>query len=123
MHTLLSSQLSGVASHAPVCGLHASAPLHALPSPPLQVTAAGVSVPWQLPPLQVSFWVQALPSLHPSVLFMKVQPVCGSHMSVVQALPSLQLGVWPATHWPFAGLQVSTPLQALPSVQTIGAPA
>src|SRR5262249_6048953 len=58
------------------------------------------------------------PSLQPIVLFTCVQPVAGSHPSVVQTLPSLQLsGV--ETQAP-APLQASV-VHALPSVQALPA--
>ena len=51
------------------------------------------------------------------------QPEAGLQVSTpLQALPSLQTSGVPATQ-PEAGLQVSTPLQALPSLQTGGVPA
>src|SRR5436190_1587876 len=49
-------------------------------------------------------------------------PVAGLQVSVpLQALPSLQTTGVPDTHAPVTGLQVSVPLQALPSSQTTGA--
>jgi hypothetical protein len=66
----------------------------------------------QTPPPQVSPAVQALPSLHGFVLFVKTQPEAGSHVSVVHTLLSLQtIGV--PTHEP--PLHVSLEVQALPS--------
>src|SRR5437867_1181509 len=53
-------------------------------------SVAEVSVPAHVPPPQISPVVQALPSLHESVLFVWVQPVAGAHASVVQTLLSLQ---------------------------------
>jgi hypothetical protein len=46
-----------------------------------------------------------------------VQPVAGLHASMVHRLPSPQLGAVPATQRP--ATQVSTPLQAFPSVQVL----
>jgi len=66
---------------------------------------------WQLPPPQVSPVVQALPSLHGIVLFVRTQPVAVLHVSVVHGFPSSQLGAWPPTHVPPA--QVSAVVQAL----------
>src|SRR2546428_11251442 len=71
----------------------------------------GAGPPTHVPPLQVSFVVQALPSLHGAVLFVWVQPVAGLQLSVVQTFPSLQFGGGPPTHVP--PLQVSFVVQAL----------
>src|SRR5437773_1730225 len=50
------------------------------------------------------------------------QPVAGLQVSVpLQALPSSQTSGVPDTHVPVAESQVSVPLQALPSSQTTGA--
>jgi hypothetical protein len=51
-------------------------------------------VPAQLPPVQTSVFVQALPSLHavPSGTFKCWQPATESHVSVVQGLLSSQFG-------------------------------
>ena len=67
----------------------------------------------QLPPEQVSPAVQALPSLHATVLFWCAQPVSGSHASEVQKMLSSQLGATPPTQ--LVSLQVSAVVQALPS--------
>jgi len=75
----------------------------------------GGAPPTQTPPEQVSFVVQALPSLHGAVLFKRTQPLAGLHESSVQALPSLQLGGAPPTQTPPE--QVSFVVQALPSLQ------
>jgi hypothetical protein len=69
----------------------------------------------QAPPEQTSPVVQALPSLHGSVLFVCVQPVAELQASVVQGLLSLQLGAGPPTHVPPE--QVSFVVQASPSSQ------
>jgi hypothetical protein len=45
------------------------------------------------------------------------QPATGSHESLVQGLPSLQVGVAPGVHAP--AWQVSAPLQAFPSLQPV----
>ena len=76
---------------------------------------SGGGPPTHAPPLQVSFVVQALPSLHALVLFVCLQPVAGSHASSVQGLPSSQFGATLPTHAPSA--QTSTVVQALPSLQ------
>ena len=124
----------------PVAGLQLSVvqtllSLHTLGAPGLHV-----------PPPQTSPVVQGLPSVHEPVLFAKTQPVAGSQLSVVQTLLSLQTIVVPGWHTPnpqtspvvqalpslhalvllakthpVAGLQLSV-VQALPSLQTIGAP-
>jgi hypothetical protein len=88
--------------------------VHTLPSLQLGAVPA-VHVPvWQ-----VSAPLQALPSVHevPLATLVFWQPVAGTHESLVHALPSLQLGAVPAVHAPL--WQVSTPLQALPSVQVV----
>jgi hypothetical protein len=82
----------------------------------LQVWAAGVSVPWHWPRKQPSADVQAFPSLHGASLKSCRQPKKKSQVSSVQGLLSLQFGAVAFWHWPVAGLQVSTPLQALPSL-------
>jgi len=71
-----------------------------------------IGVPPQIPLLQVSAVVQALPSLHGSVLGSCRQPADGSQESVVQGLPSLQLKDVPL-HVPLP--HVSDVVQALPS--------
>ena len=52
-----------------------------------------------VPPAQTSL-VQATPSLHGAVLFVKTQPVAGLQVSVVQTLPSLHTSAVPAVHVP-----------------------
>src|SRR5207249_3875605 len=95
---LPSSQTKGACSH-PVTGLHASV-VQTLSSSQL------LGAPVQTPLLQVSFWVQALPSLHAApVLGVWRHPCCASQTSFVQGLPSLQ----PCTVQQPSGLQ--TPLQ------------
>jgi hypothetical protein len=125
----------------PVVGLQLSS-VQTLPS------SQAVGPPdWQAPPTQTSPVVQASPSLHAALLFAKPQtPVCGSQLSSVHTLLSLQtVGVpgWhapppqtspdvhalPSSHtlvllaWthPVAGLQLSS-VQALLSSQTVGPP-
>jgi hypothetical protein len=78
----------------PVPGLHASS-VHGFPSP-----QPSAGPPTQLPPLQVSFVVQALPSLQGSVFAACVQPVAGLQPSVVHTLPSLHVSAVPAVHVP-----------------------
>jgi hypothetical protein len=68
---------------------------------------------WHVPPEHVSFWVQRFPSSHGPVLFVKTHPVAGLHVSVVQALPSLQTTGEPP-HVP--PVQTSPLVQALPSL-------
>jgi len=89
--------------------LHESS-VQALPSSQL-----GDGPPTHNPPEQVSFVVQALPSLHVTALLVWVQPVVGSQASVVQTIPSSQFGGGPLTHDPAA--QVSPIVQAFPSSQ------
>src|SRR5207237_798102 len=71
--------------------------------------------PAQLPWLQVSLVVQAMPSVQGGVLLVWGQPVDGGQLSSVQRLPSSQLGPGPPMHCP--PLQVSLVVQALPSLQ------
>jgi len=71
-----------------------------------------IGVPPQIPLLHVSAVVQALESLHASVLGSCRQPLAGSQESVVHGFPSLQpRGVPPQVPPP----QVSPVVQALPS--------
>ena len=77
-------------------------------------TVAGAP-PVQVPPLQVSLVVQALPSLQGAVLLTWTQPVEGLQVSSVQTLPSSQEGAGPPTHRP--PLQASFVVQRLPSLQ------
>src|SRR5262245_12271098 len=85
--------------------------VHALPSSQL-----GAEPPTHDPPLQVSFVVHSLPSLHGAALFVWVQPpgVEGLQASSVQTLPSSQLGGGPPAHDP--PLQVSPVVHSLPSL-------
>jgi hypothetical protein len=83
--------------------------VHTLPS--LQTTA----VPPHAPPEQVSFVVQALPSLHKTLLFTKTHPNAGSQVLSVQTFPSLHTGGGPPTHAPPE--QASFVVQALLSLQ------
>jgi hypothetical protein len=73
----------------------------------------------QAPAWQVSAPLQNLPSPHAvsSATLVCVQPRAGSHRSVVQGLPSSQLGARPAVHEP--RWQVSSPLHALASAQDV----
>src|SRR5262245_14132181 len=93
----------------PVAGLQLSS-VQTLPS--LQL---GAGPGTQLPPLQTSPTVQALPSLQGLVLLLLTQPVAGLQLSLVQTLPSLQLGGGPGTQLP--PLHTSPTVQALPSLQ------
>jgi hypothetical protein len=81
-------------------------------SPSLQL---GGGPPAQLPPEHVSLVVHALPSSQGSVFGACVQPVSGSHPSVVQISLSLQSGPAPGTQPPPA--QWSPTVHALPSSQ------
>jgi hypothetical protein len=73
----------------------------------------------QVPAWQVSAPLQALPSVHevPLATLVFWQPVAGRQLSLVQTLLSLQLGAAPAVHTP--AWQLSTPLQALPSLHVV----
>src|SRR6266852_5356807 len=93
----------------PMAGLHESS-VQTLPSSQL-----GAGPPMQVPPLQVSLVVQALPSLQGLVLLVCTQPVAGSQLSSVQTLPSSQLGAGPPTQVP--PLHASLVVQAFPSLQ------
>jgi len=131
---LASSQLGGgPPAHAPPA--HVSAVVQALPSlqdaelfacvqPPAGLQASSVqgfassqfkgAPPTHAPPLQVSFVVQMLPSLHEAALFVCTHPLAALHESLVQGLPSSQPSKGPPRHTP--PLQVSSVVQALPSL-------
>src|SRR5258706_36087 len=79
----------------PVAALHESV-VQTLLSLQASVPAPG----WQLPPPQVSPAVHASPSLQAAVLLVWVQPSASVHESVVQMLPSSQLGPEPPTQAP-----------------------
>jgi hypothetical protein len=70
--------------------------------------------PAQAPPLQASFVVQALPSLHGALLFTNTQPLAGLQLSSVHVLLSLQVTAGPGTQAP--PLHVSLAVQAFPSL-------
>ena len=91
MQALLSSQAAVLfVKTQPVAGLQVSV-VHTLLS--LHVMAPPE---WQVPPPQVSPVVHAFPSSQAFVLLMKAQPDAGLHVSVVQALLSLQTIAAPA---------------------------
>ena len=98
----------------PLEGSHPSS-VHGLPS--LQ---SGAGPPTQLPPLQMSLVVQALPSSQGALFGVFKQPVAGSQLSSVQGLPSLQLGAGPPTQLP--PLQVSLCVHASPSSHAVPSP-
>jgi hypothetical protein len=75
----------------------------------------GAAPPTQVPPLHASFVVHASPSSHELALGAFTHPLPELQVSVVQALPSLQLGGAPPTHAP--PLQVSAVVHASPSSQ------
>lgn len=83
--------------------------VHTLPSSQL-----GAGPGTQSPPKQVSFVVQALPSLHGLVLSTCTQPLAGLHESSVQTLPSSQFKAAPGTQLPPE--HVSFVVHALPSL-------
>ena len=85
--------------------------VHTLPSKQLTV------VPPQTPFEQTSPLVQALPSLQATALLVCVQPVAGTQPSVVQMLPSSQLGGGPPVQAPPE--QTSPVVHALPSLQAL----
>jgi hypothetical protein len=83
--------------------------------------AGQLSVPvpgWQTPPAHTSPTVQASLSEHDAVLLLCVQPLSALQPSSVQPLPSSQLSGVPARQPPSL-LQVSAPLQTLPSAQDV----
>jgi hypothetical protein len=101
-----------VKTHAPVVTLQLSV-VHTLLS--LHVTGMPG---WQVPLPHASPLVQALPSLHGAVLFVKVQaPVAGLQPSVVHTLLSLHTVGAPGMHVPPP--QTSPVVQALPSLQAL----
>jgi len=108
VHALPSSQgaVLGVATH-PVAASQVSV-VQTSPSSQL-----GGGPPTHTPPTQMSFVVQALPSSQAEELGLLVQPTAGSQVSVVQTLPSSQLGAGPPTHAPAE--QVSAVVHGLPS--------
>jgi len=109
VQALSSEQLAVLfACTQPLAGLQESV-VQTLPS--LQL---GAAPPTQVPPEQVSAVVQELPSSQLAVLFVFTQPVRLLQESVVQTLPSLQLGAGPPTQMPAE--QVSAVVQALPSL-------
>jgi hypothetical protein len=134
VHTFPSSQFNNVPPQAPPAQV--SLVVHAFPSSQgLELLALvhpvaeshpssvqgfpssqfGGAPPTQTPRLQTSFVVQALPSLQEVLLLDNTQPCTGSHVSVVQTLPSLHTGGGPPTQFPSE--QVSFVVQALPSSQ------
>jgi hypothetical protein len=82
---------------------------------PLPSSQLGGGPPTHAPPEQVSFVVQALPSLQAGTLLTCTHPDAGLQESSVQTLPSLQLGGGPPTQAPPE--QVSFVVQALLSLQ------
>lgn len=74
-------------------------------------TATGV--PWQVPPLQTSPVVHALPSSHVFAFAVNVHPTLGTQASVVQGLKSLQTTGDPA--WQAPPTHESNRVQAFPS--------
>ena len=98
---------------SPPAGEQRSA-VHGLPSSTVGATPA-VQTP---APLQVSAPLQALPSLQlaPATSGVCTTPLAGRQESAVHGLPSSTVGGAPARQVP-AALQVSAPLQALPSAQ------
>jgi hypothetical protein len=93
----------------PTTGLQVSV-VHTVPSSQLSGTPAVHTPAWQ-----VSSPLQTFVSAHDAPFGTGVlrQPQAGSQVSVVHALPSLQMGGMPAVHEP--AWQVSSPLQRLPS--------
>jgi len=70
---------------------------------------------WQDPPPQVSFTVQAFPSLQEAVLGVYTHPVDGLQESVVHTFESLQTNGVPP--WQVPPEQISPVVQAFPSLQ------
>jgi hypothetical protein len=108
LQALPSSQLAVVGANAhPLVGSQLSA---VQPLPSLQTKAVP---PAQVPPLQASALVQALPSLQGIAAAMATQPLAGLHKSKVHGLLSSQGTAEPALQLP--PLQTSFWVQALPS--------
>ena len=80
----------------------------------LPSSQSGGGPPTQAPSTQVSLVVQALPSLHETVLFVCAQPFAGLQVSVVQPLPSSHTGGGPPRQAP--PVQVSPVVHAFPSL-------
>ena len=80
----------------------------------LQFTLGSMAVPTQVPVVQTSPLVQALPSLQSRLVGVWTQPLAGVQESVVQALPSSQARLPPLQT---LAAQTSFWLQALPSSQ------
>ena len=101
--------------HWPPTASHTSM-VHGLPSShcALLMQQPTIAAPAHLPLPQTSFWVHASPSSQRSALLTCLQPLTGSHESVVQAMPSSQLGVKPGMQVP--PVQTSPMVHALPSV-------
>jgi hypothetical protein len=93
----------------PEVGLQPSS-VHGLLSLQLSAPVPG----WQLPPLQASPVVQALPSLHGAVLLVKMHPDVGLQVSSVHGLLSLHTNDVPGLQIPPP--QVSPVVQAFPSL-------
>ena len=87
------------------------------------ITCTNASCPqaisWRLPLLQTSIVPEGGSHVERLATAGNWQPAVGLQVSLVQGLPSLQFGAWPPTQrllW-----QVSTPSQALPLLQLVGA--
>ena len=78
------------------------------------------AVTWRVPLLQVSMVPEGGSQVVRLPTAGNRQPSAGLQVSFVQALPSLHVGAWPPTQSLF--WQLSTPLQALPSLQGVGGP-
>jgi hypothetical protein len=121
VHGLPSLQVRGVpAVHTPPwqvsAPLHTVASAHEVPSGSWgfpQTPPAHTSLVHGLPSAQSAFTTQGW---HPGICAFW-QPLTGVQVSVVQALPSLQLSVVPAVQAPF--WQVSLPLQTLESAHEV----
>jgi hypothetical protein len=109
VHALPSSHADVLSTWTqPVAGLQLSS-VHTFPS-----SQFGGGPPLQVPPPQVSAVVQAEPSSHAEALLAKPQaPVCGSQLSSVHTLLSLQTVGVPGWHEPPP--QTSPEVHALPS--------
>ncbi len=73
-------------------------------------------MPPHVPPLHVSFVVQAFPSSHRAMLFACWQPACASQLSSVQELWSSQSSIMPG--WQVLFAHVSKPVQMFMSSQS-----
>lgn len=99
----------------PPLGMEQVPPLQKLIPQALLYAEQSIAVPTQVPPLQTSLMVHALPSVQLELLLLCWQPLVVLQLSVVQTLVSSQLMELPGTHVPL--LHKSLTVQAFPSLQ------